>query len=226
MKEWTRSDTIVLAYTDCSVCHGAGIRIGRRGGLHPCNCVLRGIFRACYNRFRYCVEKERHIPPTTLERGPGGNGNQHRRYLWSRKEEEYVADFQLVSRRSLSVTDWNIFRFHFLLGADWKMCCRRLNIDRGTFFHAIYRIERQLGRVFRELEPYALYPLDEYFGVVVRKEIEDDCIAGMHCDSDDHNDGIDDVQPPPKEKPVKRVVPIRAPLKRKPETGKPDSKAA
>ena len=36
-------------------------------------------------------------------------------------------------------------------------------MDRGMFFHAIYRIEQKLGRKFRELEPYALFPLDEYF---------------------------------------------------------------
>ena len=27
----------------------------------------------------------------------------------------------------------------------------------------MYRIEQKLGRVFRELEPYPLFPLDEYF---------------------------------------------------------------
>jgi hypothetical protein len=44
-------------------------------------------------------------------------------------------------------------------------------MDRGSFFHEVYRIQRKLGRVFRELEPYALYPLDEYFGGSVRKEL-------------------------------------------------------
>jgi len=38
-----------------------------------------------------------------------------------------------------------------------------MKIDRGTFFHSVYRIEQRLGRVFRELQPYGLYPLDEYF---------------------------------------------------------------
>ena len=55
------------------------------------------------------------------------------------------------------------FKYHFLLGADWKLCTRQLKIDRGNFFHAVYRIEQKLGRVFRELEPYPLYPLEEYF---------------------------------------------------------------
>jgi hypothetical protein len=43
-------------------------------------------------------------------------------------------------------------------------------MDRGAFFHAVYRIEQRLGRVFAELEPYALYPLSEYFGGMIRKE--------------------------------------------------------
>jgi hypothetical protein len=42
------------------------------------------------------------------------------------------------------------------------LCCRKLNMDRGNFFHAVYRIEQKLGRVFRELEPYPLFPIDDY----------------------------------------------------------------
>jgi hypothetical protein len=38
-----------------------------------------------------------------------------------------------------------------------------LKMDRGNCFHAVYRIEQKLGRAFRELEPYALFPLDEYY---------------------------------------------------------------
>ncbi|MGA2132730.1 MAG: hypothetical protein ABSH50_10590 [Bryobacteraceae bacterium] len=83
---------------------------------------------------------------------------------YGRKVEEYLADFCLVSRRTLTGLEYDVFRFHFLLGADWKLCCWRLAIDRGTFFHTVYRIEQKLGRAFRELEPYSLYPLDEYFG--------------------------------------------------------------
>jgi hypothetical protein len=75
-----------------------------------------------------------------------------------------MADFILISRRTLSQQDYRIFKFHFLLGADWRICSRKLGIDRGAFFHAVYRIERQLGRVFRELEPYSLFPVDQYYG--------------------------------------------------------------
>ncbi|MGA2581541.1 MAG: hypothetical protein ABSH24_36790 [Bryobacteraceae bacterium] len=83
---------------------------------------------------------------------------------YGRKVEEYIADFCLVSRNALSPLEYDIFRFHYLLGAEWKLCCWRLQLDRGTFFHMLYKIEQKLGRVFRELEPHSLFPLDEYFG--------------------------------------------------------------
>ena len=80
-----------------------------------------------------------------------------------RDHEEDIADFTLISKRCLDDFEQKLFRYHFLLGADWKLCSRQLHIDRGNFFHAVYRIEQKLGRTFRELEPYPLHPLDEYF---------------------------------------------------------------
>lgn len=157
--EWTRSDTIALANIACTQCHGVGLRLGRRGRMSPCNCVLRAIFRACYARFRHCATKEKYMSRISLEFIPG----RERTSSWGRKDEEYMADFILVSRRTLSDFDFQIFKFHFLLGADWKLCCRRMKIERGDFFHAVYRVQQELGRVFRELEPYSLFPLDEYF---------------------------------------------------------------
>jgi hypothetical protein len=44
-------------------------------------------------------------------------------------------------------------------------------MDRGTFFHEIYRIQQKLGKVFRELEPHALFPLDEYFNSTGRAPV-------------------------------------------------------
>ncbi len=86
------------------------------------------------------------------------------RRSYGRKHEEFMADFCLVSKRVLREPDYKIFRYHFLLGADWKLCCRQLGMDRGLFFHTIYRIESQLGRAFAEMEPYPLWPVSEYFG--------------------------------------------------------------
>jgi len=79
-----------------------------------------------------------------------------------------MADFALIARRTLDEAEHRLFRYYFLLGADWRLCSRQLKIDRGTLFHAVYRIERKLGRAFAETEPYPIYPLDEYFGGVKR----------------------------------------------------------
>ena len=157
--EWTRSETLALAAPACNICLGLGLRIGRSEATHPCNCVLRAIFRACFDRFRDCVSREKYMSRVTLDPLPG----KERRGTWGRKDEEYSADFCLVSKRALTELEHRIFRYHFLLGADWKLCCHKLQMDRGNFFHAVYRIEQKLGRVFRELEPYALFPVNEYF---------------------------------------------------------------
>jgi len=149
-----------MASYHCARCHGAGTLSAKSGKESPCNCVLRNIFRACYARFRECIEKDKQVPRIELERGYGIGG---RRYFWSRKDEEYIADFCLVSKRALDESEYQVFKYHFLMGADWRLCCRRLKMDKGNFFHTIYRIEQHLGRTYRELEPYALFPLDEYF---------------------------------------------------------------
>ena len=60
---------------------------------------------------------------------------------------------------------YRLFRWYFLLGADWRLCARRLGTDRGKVYHAVYRIEERLGFAFATLEPYALYPTREYFAL-------------------------------------------------------------
>ena len=157
--EWSRSAVLSLARLSCTVCGGEGTKREKKGRIIPCSCVLRAIFRVCYARFRVCAEREKYISRVSFEHF----GGKERRMMWSRKDEEYVADFHLVSRRVLDPFHYRVFSYHFLLGGDWKLCCRRLNVDRGRFFHAVYRVQETLGRVFYELEPYGLYPPREYF---------------------------------------------------------------
>jgi hypothetical protein len=164
--QWNRSNVLGLAKLTCCTCHGYGLRIVHKKKELPCHCVFRAIFRTCYNRFRDCVANGGHASTVSLEFFRGKEG----RRSYSRKKEEYMADFYLVSRRELDALEFRVFRYHFLLGADWKLCCRQLGIDRGSFFHTVYRIEQKLGRVFAELEPYGLYPVDEYFGGTIRRE--------------------------------------------------------
>lgn len=152
----------------------------------------------CFDRFQKCVHKEKHRCRVTGEIY-GSNGV--RRIVWGRKDEEYIADFHLITKRHLNELEWQIFNYHFLLGADWKLCCSKLKIDKGNFFHAVYRIQHRLGRVFREIEPYPLFPLDEYFRGTTRD----------HCPKN---------QPRPATE-AKRPVPLRAPLRAAPRPAAP-----
>jgi hypothetical protein len=164
---WNRSNAIGLATASCTYCQGHGLRLVRNGKEVACNCVYRAIFRACYHRFRECAALSERTSTVSLEFCSGRDS----RRTYSRKREEYMADFCLVSRRELDELEYAVFRFHYLLGADWKLCCRQMKLDRGNFFHTVYRIQQKLGRTFAELEPYGLYPLDEYFGGTIRREV-------------------------------------------------------
>lgn len=143
---WQRGDVISLAYPRCTTCHGLGL-LTRSHVEDPCKCALRNIFRACLDRY-----------------------HELREYSWAGKagwrwwaQIEYLADFVLVSRRHLDDWEWRLFQLHMLERRPWYECAGKLGVDRGNFFHAVYRIEERLGRAMRETEPYPLYPLRDYF---------------------------------------------------------------
>lgn len=129
------SEAVALASQSCSICYGLGIR---SLGTRPiCRCVWRRIFRICYERFREC---------TAAEQDALG--------------AEFVADFCRVSRLALTPHEHRLFRFHFLLAAECAACCGKLGLNRGEFFHSVYRIEEKIGSA---LIVNGLFPLDDYF---------------------------------------------------------------
>jgi hypothetical protein len=157
--EASRSTLIGLAAPSCARCGGSAVSNGR-----VCRCVDRAVFRACLDRFRACATGSVYAQPVWERVGTGPKGYR----CYGRKAEEYMADFCLVARRALDPLEYAVFRFHFLLGADWKLCTARLNLDRGNFFHAVYRVEEKMGRVYRTLEPHPLFPLADYFRGTIR----------------------------------------------------------
>jgi hypothetical protein len=84
---------------------------------------------------------------------------------WRFKNEEFAADFELVAKRELKANTraWELFRLHFLRGADPLLCMRILELDGLTFAIQVSEIEERLGRAFRELQPHPLYPVHRYF---------------------------------------------------------------
>jgi hypothetical protein len=169
--EWNHSNVIALSKTGCVHCNGLGLHNGKIAGTEaPCNCVLRSVFRACYSRFRNCISSQGHAGTVQWEHC--GTGRDSRR-SYGRRSEDFMADFCLVAQRTLDKEEYDLFRFHYLLGADWKLCARRLGLEereKGSFFHLVYRVEQKLGRAFATLAPYALYPPAEYFGSVVHRD--------------------------------------------------------
>ncbi len=167
--EWNPIELERQALASCSTCEGSGVRCVKRAKPLPCKCAFRSMFRACYARFRDCMHGGKFRSRVTFERTPSGRSN---RGMWGRKEEEYMADFELVAKRTLDAADYRLFRVHFLLGADWRLCEKRLGIRRGNFFHGVYRIEAQLGEAFAALKPYAIYPPRDYFAFRMEGPVE------------------------------------------------------
>lgn len=137
----------------------AGMQQGLDMRSSVCNCVLRGIFRDCLAHYWAC--KDTTFPRASLSRSQSTG----RKTSWSLKNEEYIVDFCNLSRRALVTNPLGlqIFNLHCIQELEWKACTSKMGINRGEFYHELYRTEQQLGRVYGETKPFPLYPLDEYF---------------------------------------------------------------
>lgn len=104
----------------------------------PCRCVLRSIFRICYEQYHHSA-------------GLGVPVDQ----------QQYAIDFDLVARRSLDPDDYKLFRAYHLLGQTRQSI--KLTGSASAFSAQRGRIEVALGAAYVSLKPHALYPVDDYF---------------------------------------------------------------
>jgi hypothetical protein len=132
---------LALAAQSCSICFGLGIR--PTGPRQTCGCVWRRIFRICYERFRECSAVQR-------------------------AQAEFRADFCHLAQLTLTPPEQALFSSRFLLGAPCSACCRRLGLDRGKFFHSVYRIQEKLGLAFHS---EGLFPLDNQVPTRSREQV-------------------------------------------------------
>jgi hypothetical protein len=160
--EWTRSETIGLASASCVFCRGLGLRTLQASSSKPCGCVFRAIFRTVYDRYTLSLQRCGWSSGVTLDHVQGPKGFR----TWSRRNEEFIADFILLAKRSLTPEEHRIFEFRFLERGDWKSAVQTLGIEKGVFFHMVYVIQEKLGKVFSETEPHSIYPVDEYFNSI------------------------------------------------------------
>lgn len=166
---WTRSETIALALMKCQDCRGLGIYLNAREQEVPCSCALRAIFRACHKRFKAATEGQRLKGGSTVKMEQTGQGKSSHMYF-SRKTEEYIADFTNICRRNLTPAEWALFSPRYILGAELKFVAEKKGLTSDSLSHHFAGIEACLGRAFRETTPFALYPLDEYFSDTTRGE--------------------------------------------------------
>lgn len=159
MEQRLFQEALAIASPSCVYCEGKGVIEPHWKSARLCRCVLRKIFRICLRRYFESERNAGRIGTVSMDY----QGVRVGRVMYGRKEQEFAADFWLVSRRTLSPLEFRILDLHFLHGADWRACCGKLGIKRGNFFHYVYAIEQRMARVFVELEPYPLYPLIDYF---------------------------------------------------------------
>jgi hypothetical protein len=157
-----RSEYLAISQTGCVNCCGLGHV--RNNPEKTCGCVWRSIARAVLRKFKECAVGDS-LHPVELD---SVRQTGRRAVGFVRNKQNYCADVYLTAKRHLSASHWDIFRLYFLLGADYKLCGRRLGINRGMLFHAVYNIEEQMGRVWATLAPYPLYPCKNYFSVTDR----------------------------------------------------------
>jgi hypothetical protein len=154
---WTRRYTSNSSQ-NCVRCIGLGTVTGYGNKPRLCACVLRRIFRQLVDRYHVVGNTRRFTSTPNLETVPSGSDSTR---TWGRKDEEYRADLWLLGKRILEPVHWQIFRRH-QLGCEDSGICASLGLNRGNFFHAVYEIEERVARAAIELEPYALYPIDQY----------------------------------------------------------------
>jgi hypothetical protein len=158
--------SLALAKPHCAHCFGMGSR-WCRGKPRVCKCALRGVFAACFSRYREtrAMEGQRYarIRLEIVWNSATHGQAAHPCIGFGLPDVEFVADFEITARRVLDAAHHSIFVLHFLRGREWPACTRKLKISRGNFFHAVYRIEERMGAALVEA---GIYPLRDYFAAV------------------------------------------------------------
>jgi len=176
-----RISPLALALEGCRFCVGRGV-VERRRRTRICTCVYRRVFRACYGRYRELRQQDGEFARrVTLERTSHREGRSGLSVGF--KGVEYLADFELVARRTLRdmPLEYEVFWLHCVHRLDWRACLpligRNLGqeLGRGNFFHAVYRMEQKLGQAFLALRPYSLLPREYFSGWCVHQ------VAPHHC---------------------------------------------
>lgn len=156
----SRADSIVAAAAlqHCKACHGEGVV-----GARTCECVFVHVFDACYARLVQCASRQAGVNNaagfTRMRAGATNKGT------WGNKAAEYIADFELLSKRAFQRDPggYQLFRWAFMLAADDKLLARRMGWTVQQVADWRLAAKAAVGRLFLETLPYGIYPPHEYF---------------------------------------------------------------
>jgi hypothetical protein len=161
---------LALSKPSCRRCRGEGAFRTRRG-YRTCACVLRRVFRACLTSYHHCEASMGSAGAVHYERV--GHAQGRCAIVASFKRAEYAADFTLLARRVLAdrPVELAVFEAYHLDDLEWLVAVPRINrllrlalpLNRGSFFHAVYRAEGLLGAAIVDSRPYSLFPPRDYF---------------------------------------------------------------
>jgi hypothetical protein len=161
---------VALSKPSCRRCAGLGA-IRTRQGYRTCACVLRRVFRACLTSYHHCEASMGPAGAVQYERV--GHAQGRCAIVASFKRAEYAADFILLARRVLAhrPVELAVFDTYHVGDLEWRVAVPRVNrtlhpprpLNRGSFFHAVYRAEGLIGAAIVSSEPYSLFPPRKYF---------------------------------------------------------------
>lgn len=138
--QWLGSETVAVAQNSHGMVSGmrhkpVQPRASENGD------VYRAIFRACFAHFRHCVDGGEHFGPATVKASTSKSVS-----TWESHSREFSALFVKLSQQTLSADEYQLFNYHFLLGASSALCCRKMNINLNGFSETITLIREKVGK--------------------------------------------------------------------------------
>lgn len=159
---WQPGELMSLADKRCTKCMGTGQVTGwAKDRKYCCPCVYRRIFRHCAGEYRRLQVRSEETD-VALWRNGGAQPGAKPGMGWHRPAQNYLADFEILARRTLRPQDYRLFRLCWVQGWLMVEAFRKVGLSRGDGFHRIYMIEDVLGQAYAETQPYGLWPISEY----------------------------------------------------------------
>jgi hypothetical protein len=147
-----RGNLLINARSQCTHCGG----LGKRRRI-VCHCVERKAFHKALELYLFLREYRLRLGGV-MRLGLSPHGS----LAYGMPYTEYVVDFELAAKRSLTSRQLRILSLHYIGGEPWSQCAPKVGVDKGEFFHEAYRTEQFLGHALIEADP-PLFPSSEYF---------------------------------------------------------------